>query len=80
MALSRFEMVRLVKSSDHIAIELIHCNQAVPARALYTNQATATWYQVKTGAADADASFTNFVTTTPKITPIPRPDDQNQIG
>lgn len=53
--------------------------KAVPARALYTDQPTATWYQVQTGASDASASFTVFTTTVPTVTPIPAPDDQNQV-
>ena len=54
-------------------------NLAVPARALYTDQATATWYQVATGTADAEASFTAFTSTSPQNSPIPEPDDSNQI-
>lgn len=52
---------------------------AVAARKLYTNQPSATWYQVSTGAADASASFTAFGSTSPEVTPIPPPSDQNQI-
>ena len=52
---------------------------AVSARPLYTNQPTATWYQVATGTTDAEASFTVFTTTGPQNSPIPAPDDPNQI-
>lgn len=54
--------------------------KAIPARKLYTDQPTATWYQVQTGASDAAAVFTSFTATTPKISPIPAPDDKNQIS
>lgn len=51
----------------------------MPARDLYTNQPTATWYQVQTGTTDVSASFTPFTTTTPQDKPIPAPDDKNQV-
>lgn len=79
MALVRSEVVSPIKLSNHIAIELTYRNQAVSARKLYTDQATATWYQVQTGAADASAAFTSFTTTAPEKSPIPAPDDKNQI-
>ena len=52
---------------------------AVPARALYTDQATATWYQVATGTTDSEAFFTAFTSTSPENSPIPAPDDSNQV-
>ena len=59
---------------------LTESKQAVPARPLYTNQATATWFQVSSASgSDNMASFTVFTTTTPQVTPIPAPNDTNQL-
>lgn len=79
MVLVRSEMASQLSLFDLVAIKLTYRNQAVPARALYTNQPTATWYQVQTRAADTSASFTAFTSTLPKNSPIPAPNDPNQV-
>ena len=55
-------------------------NKAVSARPLYTNQPTATWFQISSASgSDASATFTVFTSTTPEVSPIPAPNDPHQI-
>ena len=63
---------------DEVALTIL--NKAVSARPLYTNQATATWFQISSASgSDSLASFTSFTTTTPQVSPIPAPNDPNQV-
>ncbi|KAG6991209.1 hypothetical protein G7Y79_00055g089850 [Physcia stellaris] len=76
------DALRKGKSTDAILGLTVRNNDdklAVSARGIYTDQPTATWFQVDTATSDAAASFTAFTSTSPDVSPIPKPDDPNQI-